>query len=166
LAPLQDPKTYLRLICAHRRHLRFCFTCVHLRLPIRVYQGERLPVWIVAGSKPVTAPPCRAKLGAFARCKNAICVLSLFIGVICVPALSALYLRSALSASICGQAGDGASTSCEAWRFARSKNAICVLSVLIGVICVPALSAYICDRFICVQLRLPIGVHQRGNAKT
>jgi hypothetical protein len=214
LAPLQDPKTlsasYLcssassasRVICVYPRFTLSASICgfrSHCR-------------WIVAGSKPVTAPPCRAKLGAFARSKN------VSASYLCSSASSAsrvicVYPRSTLSASICGfrsrcrwivagsKPGDCACASCEAWRlckiqktpsasylcssassasprypryicdplylrpsaakpvtaprpraklgaFARSKNAICVLSVLIGVICVPALSAYICGPLI------------------
>jgi hypothetical protein len=95
---LQDQKRYLRLICVHRRHLRPC-----LRVCICGFRSASITGAvagrILAGSKPVNAPRRRAKPGAFARSKNAICVSSVFIGVICVPVLSAYicdppYLRA------------------------------------------------------------------------
>jgi hypothetical protein len=84
-------KRYRRLICVHRRHLRPRVICVYLRSTSSacICCFDPLQVWIVTGSKPVTAPRRRAKPGTFCKIQNAIGVSSVFIGVICVPALSA-----------------------------------------------------------------------------
>jgi hypothetical protein len=155
---LQDPKRYRRLICVHRRHLRPRVICVYLRsvLSVCICGFNPLQVWIVAGSKPVTAPRRRAKPGAFCkmqkRYRRLICVHRRHLRpcVICVnlrSVLSAVHLRLRSAAGWI-MAGSKPVTAprrrSKLGPAARSKNAIYVSSVSIGVICVPALSAYIC----------------------